>query len=464
MKITQEEVVDRQTVLNIDLEDEDLNPYLDQGYRKVVQRTNIPGFRKGKAPRRIIEAYLGRESLLNEVLDTMLPEVTGLAIDEQKLDAAGLPRIELLDLSPLTFKATVPLVPTVELGPYRAIRIEAETKEVNDEDVEQHIDQLRHVEASWEPVERPVKMGDMVTMVVKGESEGDTIIDESDAVFILDEDGVIPFPGFSQNLEGMEKEGPKEFDLSVPEDHFDSNIAGKECHFSATVREIKERVLPELDDEFARGVGDGYDSLEDLTKSIREELETEAENETKQKYRDAVMDALLENATIEMPPLLVEHEIDHIEADRARILERANIRIDDYLKSIGKSEEEMRAELEKDALDKLNRTYVISKITELEGLEVSDEEVDARIQTLIPEGEEQSDRFQNDEGVKSSVLRMLVVEKAMDRLAVIAKGEAPPLDEGQSEEDEPVNSDVEQEDETQDESPEKEGGSDDQPA
>ena len=101
MKVNQEEVVDRQTVLNIELEDEDLDPYLDRGYRRVVQRTVIPGFRKGKAPRRIIENFLGRESLLNEVLDSMLPEVTNLAINEQEIDAAGLPRIELLNLTPL---------------------------------------------------------------------------------------------------------------------------------------------------------------------------------------------------------------------------------------------------------------------------------------------------------------------------------------------------------------------------
>jgi len=149
VKITAEEAVDRQTVLQIELEDEDLDPYLDRGYRKVVQRTIIPGFRKGKAPRRIVETYIGRESLLNEVMDDMLPEVTVRAIEEQALDAAGLPRIELIGLEPFTFKATIPLVPEIDLGAYRDIRIEQEPAEVTQEDIDNRLDQVRQSQATW---------------------------------------------------------------------------------------------------------------------------------------------------------------------------------------------------------------------------------------------------------------------------------------------------------------------------
>ncbi|MCH9009270.1 MAG: hypothetical protein IIC21_01430, partial [Chloroflexi bacterium] len=174
MKITQEEEVDRQTVLHIELDEEDLDPYLDRGYRRVAQRTAIPGFRKGKAPRRIIEQFLGREVLLNEVLDTMLPEVTGRAIDEQSIEAVGLPQIELLDLDPLTVKAVVPLVPDIDLGSYREIRVEEETTEVGEEDIQSRLEQLQHSMASWEPVQRPVVLGDMVTMKAEGTADGNT--------------------------------------------------------------------------------------------------------------------------------------------------------------------------------------------------------------------------------------------------------------------------------------------------
>jgi len=132
VKITQGEIEDRQTVLRVELEDEDIATYLDQGYRRLVQRTSIPGFRKGKAPRRIVENFLGRESLINEVIDSMLPEVTTKAITEQELDAGGLPSIELIEMDPFTFEATVPLTPEVDLGQYSDIRVEQEAAEVTE--------------------------------------------------------------------------------------------------------------------------------------------------------------------------------------------------------------------------------------------------------------------------------------------------------------------------------------------
>ena len=152
MKITQDEVVERQTVLHIELEDNDIDPYLDRAYRRVVQRANVPGFRKGKAPRRIIEQYFGRESLLNEVLDSMLPELTGKAITEKDLDAVGLPSIDLEGLEPFQFSAIVPLRPEVDLGEYKSIRLNREEPSLPDDAVDERIEQLRVSVASWEPV------------------------------------------------------------------------------------------------------------------------------------------------------------------------------------------------------------------------------------------------------------------------------------------------------------------------
>ena len=172
MKITQDEVVERQTVLHIELEDEDLEPYLDRGYRRVVNSAMIPGFRKGKAPRLIMERYLGRESLLNEALDFMLPDVTQRAVKAQELETAGTPRVELVELEPVSLKATVAFPPLVDLGSYRDIRVEEEIVEVTEEDVQKNLDELLEKAASWEPVERSVSAGDMVTMAVEGRRRG----------------------------------------------------------------------------------------------------------------------------------------------------------------------------------------------------------------------------------------------------------------------------------------------------
>ena len=428
MKISQEEVVDRQAVLHIELEDEDLDPYLDRGYRRLAQRTLIPGFRKGKAPRHVVERYVGREGLLNEVLDSMLPEVTSRAIAEQELETASLPQIELVELDPVKLKATVPLTPEVDLGPYRDIRIAQEegkgAEGVTDEMVQQRLEALRRQLASWDPIDRPVEMGDMVTLQATATVEGRTVMDEKDAVFVLDEDGTRPFPGFSQRLVGLTKGEPAEFTLPIPEDHEDSTIAGKEVLVSATVGEVKEMVLPELDDEFGKSVGDGYESLEALRQEVERQLKAEAEDSATQRYRESVVTALVETATIQFPPLAAEHELEHMEDEQARGLSRVNVRMDDYLMSIGKTREEMREELREEAVQRLKRSAALSKMAQLEEIEVSGQEVDERMKTLFADSSKQVPSPEATEELKGSVQRMLLVEKAVDRLVAIARGEA----------------------------------------
>ena len=425
MKVTQQEVVDCQTVLHIELEDQDLETYLDQGFKRVAPRTVIPGFRKGKAPRRIVEQFLGRESLLNEVLESMLPEVTEQAITGQELDASGMPQIELQNLAPLTLQATVPLAPEVHLGPYENIRIPDEPVDVTDEDIQKRLEELLQSQTSWEPVERPVRMGDMVTMKASGKVEGRTILDENDSVFFLDENNTRPFAGFSQHLVGLEKDEPYEFNLTVPEDFADGAIAGKDAEFSVTLSEIKERILPELDDEFAKGFGDGHESVAALREQVEEDLKSEFERETNLRYRDSVVNALLEGTTIELPPVLVEHEMDHMERDQARLLSRLNVRADDFLQSIGKTEEEMREEMRSKTVADLSRTFALSKVAELEGLEVADAEVEERVESVFSGSPEQSQRPPNTDELKSSVRKMLLRDKSVDWLIAVAKGESP---------------------------------------
>ena len=417
MKITQEEVVDHQTVLQIELEDTDLGPYLDRGYQRLSPRTVIPGFRKGKAPRRIVENFLGRESLINEVLDSMAPEVAERAIEEQSLDAFGPPRLELMDLDPFTLKATVPLTPDVDLSHYKEIKIEPQPVEVTEKDTDDRIDQMRHSAGTWDPVDRPVALGDMVTMDAEGKVGDKEIINEKGAVYFLDEDGDRPLPGFAQKLVGATTEAPAEFALNIPSDHSDTTIAGQEALFSVIVNEIKERNLPDLDDEFAKGAGDGYDDLAALRESVEEELKQEGEERNAHQHREDVISALVDGFSIELPTVTLEREVEHMEADRAVFLQRLNIRVDDYLQSIDKTAEEARSEMEEEAVRRLHRTFAISRIVELEGVEVPDDEVDARIDAL------KSGRDVKEISV-DAVRESLLAEKAVDRLVAIAKGEA----------------------------------------
>ena len=424
MKITQEEVVDRQTVLLIELEDDDLGPYLDRGYRRVVQRISVPGFRKGKAPRWRVEQVVGREGLINEVLDTMLPEVTDRAISEQELDAAGLPRLELVEISPFSLKATVPLVPKIDLASYTDIRIPVEPVEVTEEDVDQRLEQLRESMAAWEPVDRPVQAGDLITMAAVGTVAGRTVLNEPNAVYFVDEDSTRPFPGFSQQLVGIESGSAKAFELELPADFMDQTIAGGRVGLTVTASEIKERILPELDDEFAKGVGDGHESLDALRQEVNKELATEAEQASDRRYRDAVLQALVDGAEVELSPLMVEHEAEHIQDDQARVLSQINVRMDDYLRSLGKTAEEMRTETQDEAIGRLKRTFLLTRVAEAEDMTVSDEEVEEKVSEMLSESREGAPQVEDSDELRGSLRRSLLVEKTIDRLVAIAKGQA----------------------------------------
>ena len=458
MRITQGEIVDLQTVLHIEMEDEDIRPYLDIGYQKVRPHISFPGFRKGRVPRHIVMQFVGKEALLNEVLDTMLPEVTGRAIDEQELQPGGMPDMEVLDLDPVTFKATVPLRPEVELGDYRDIRVEVEQSEVGEEDVQERLERLRGSMASWEPVERPVEMGDMVTMTATGTVEDETILDETDTVYLLVEDADRPFPGFPEALVGAELDTPKEFELTVAEDFPVEQVAGKPVNVSVTVSDVKVQILPELDEEFAQGIGEGYDSLEALREQVEEELKTESENASEQELRESAMSSLLEGATAVIAPVIIDHEVEYMLNEQAQTLARMNIRMDDYMRSVGSSEDEFREQLRDEAINRIKRAITLDKLGEAEGIEVTDDDVEERIQTLFQEGrEELADEFEMPEitdDMRTSVRRMMHSEMVMDRLVAIAKGEAPELPEATEQatpEAEPESDETDDSDETKSE-------------
>tara|TARA_B100001123_G_scaffold196305_2_gene223629 strand:- start:1147 stop:2499 length:1353 start_codon:yes stop_codon:yes gene_type:complete len=422
VKITQDEVVERQTTLHIELDDEDIDPYLQRAYSRVVQNVNIPGFRKGKAPRSIIEQYFGRESLLNEILDSMLPELTGKAITEEDIDAVGMPSIDLEGLDPFQFSAVVPLKPDINLGEYKSIRVEKETPSLPDDAIDERIEQLRLSVASWEPVDRTVQTGDMVSTQIKGTLDDEVILDESDAVYLVNEDIGRPFPGFSDKLVGLESDEPSSFDLDIPEDFQDENLAGKNISFEVNIKDIKERVLPELDDAFAQSIGEGYESLEDLREEVDKSIINEAETEASRAHRENVIQALLESATVELPPLLIEHESTHMVEEQERMVTQANMVLDDYLASIGKTRTELEEESRDEAIGRLTRSFVLSALADEENIDISDDEITERIEELFSNSDEEKPDSSQTAEMMDYMRRSMRMEQTMTRLEDIAEG------------------------------------------
>lgn len=435
MRITQGETVDLQTVLHIELEDADTAPYLDMGYRKVRPHITYPGFRKGRVPRHIVMQMVGREAILQEALDSMLPEIAGKAIAEQQIEMGGMPSMEVLDLDPVTFKATVPLRPQVDIGAYRDIRVETESAEVGEDDVQERLEQLQRSMSSWEPVERPAQMGDMVTMTATATAEGESVLDETDTVYLLDADATHPFPGFSDALVGAELDAPREFNLDVPADFENDGVAGKQVRVTVTVTDAKEQILPELDEEFAQGVGEGYDSLEALREQIQTELETEAENAALQRLNEAALQRLMDGASAEIAPMIIDNEVNYMMNEQAQMLAGMNIRMDDYIRATGATETEVRDSLREEALNRIKRSLALAKLSELEGIEVSDEDVEERIEFVIERQRQAADNAaaadaelpEITDDVRERVRQGLHTEKTLERLIAIAKGEAPAL-------------------------------------
>ena len=256
VKVSTQRLPESQVALEIEVDAEQMERSLDRAYRKLVQRVEVPGFRKGKTPREMFERHIGRDRLVREALDILIPEAYNKAIDEQDIDAIDQPSIELLKDEPLAFKATVPVRPTVDLGDYKKVRIEREFVFVDEADVDQSIEELRHRYALHEPVERPVEAGDIVRADVQVMIDGREVYKDDDAEFRLRDGATILLPGFVEGLIGAEKGVTKDIPVKTPDG--EQPLSDKAGTATVTVKEIKAERLPELNDDFAREVGEGF--------------------------------------------------------------------------------------------------------------------------------------------------------------------------------------------------------------
>lgn len=437
MKVTQGEVEERQVTLRIELDDDDLEPYVERGYRQVVGKMRIPGFRPGKAPRKIVEGMVGREGLLSESLEFLVTDAISKAVEEQGIDSVGLPQLENVDLDPVVVEAAVALNPVLDLGDYRSIRLEEDRVEVSDEDLQEELENLRKQQSSWEPVERAVAHDDLVTMNVAGTIGDVKIIDESDSQYLVDPASTLPFAGFAAELEGLEVDKPAEFTLDVPGEYADNEIAGKQVEFTVTITDVKQRLLPELDDEFAQSVRDECETLDDLKERLRSDIENAAQRQNEHEYRELALEELVVNADMEIAPLLIRYEVERMEERREEMMERMGISEEDYTRFSGRTTEQINDEMREEAVEKLNRSYAISAFIEQEALEINDDELNGRLKELARQGDESTGRKLTNkelrsERVRSTVRESLLVEKALERLVLITKGQA----EDDTEEDE----------------------------
>ncbi len=441
MKVTRDNSSPIEVTLTVELATEDENPFIDRSYRRVVSRLNIPGFRRGRAPRHIVESMMGRTALLQEALEFMVPETLDKVLQDEEVSAFGEPSIEVTELEPVSFTATVPLEPTVDLRDYRDIRVESDPVEVTDEEVDGVLDRVRDEQAVWEPVERAAEYGDRLNLNVLGTMDEETVVEDEDVEYIPNEENVLPFPGFAPNLVGLSEDDESEFTVTVPEDYPREQYAGKDIQFQVSVLSVKEKSVPELDDEFAKSVGEGFDDLEALRTSIRDSLTGQAENAARNELEQKSLEALCEVAVVNASPLLFERELEAMQADRERMLRQQGLDLATYLRFMGKSPDEFLDEMRPNAERRLVSALVMRKLAEVEEIEVSDEDIQSETDRLLDlsSGDEEQDEsnldslreFLGSESTRDNIRSTLHSRRVMERLTDIAQGK---LDEDNDEE------------------------------
>ena len=432
MEVTRELDSSTEVTLNISMDAEDEEPFLNRSYRRLAGRVRIPGFRPGKAPRSVVESHLGRATLVQEALEFMIPESLDQVLREHEIRAFAEPELEVIDLEPVSFKAVVPLEPEVDLGEFRSINASAPPVEIGDEDVTRVLENLQYESAPWEPVERPVAFGDLVTLNVKGTIAGEDAIDDEAVDYVPQLENDLPIPGFSVYLEGMTEGQEKDFTLSVPEDHYQENYAGKDCHFHVEIIAVKEKQLPELDDEFAKGVRDGFESMEALSDHIRGRLTEDGEATAQRELERSVLDEVKKLATIQASELIYQREMESIREDHQRTLRNQRLDMDTYLRFIGQTAEEFEEQLRPQAEDRLSTFLVMRKLAEEESIEVEAADIDAEIDRLTENSAEESAdnlrRVLNSEDSRESLRSSLLNRKVLARLVEIALENGPAED------------------------------------
>lgn len=438
--------------LKIELAPEEVDGALDRTYRTLVQRVTVPGFRKGKAPRAMVERMVGREFFLAEATEEAVRWGYRKALTEEKLSPIDQPEIDLEDheaeghdhqhVEPgeaFHFEATVSVRPEIQLPDYRSIRIERDQQPVTDADVDDLLEDLRRRNATLEPTVRAAQIGDVVTTNLTARVEGQEVFNRENFDYELrDEEAEGPdsvFPGLSAELVGVNRGDIKEIALTLPELYPEGEYAGKTMFLRLLVKEIKRKILPEADDDFAQSVSE-HQTLEDLRTALRANIEMERKLAADEKLIQEAVDAVTERTFVEIPPVLIEDELDRMEDEMKDTLERARLSFDSYLEATQRTEAALRNEWRESATRNVKATLVLSAVADTEEIEIANDEITRALEDLfrgasIAESERR--RMRSSATVRTNVRNRLRRSRAIQRLVELMSG---------GEEVEPVAADV----------------------
>ena len=484
LTIHTEEDDQRQLIVTVEVDEDRVKKAMRDVARELAREVHVPGFRKGKAPYQVILRRVGEETLRTEAIEKLAQPVFEEMMDELNPDIYSQASLDDIQERPLVMKYTIPLSPAVQLGDYRELREEIEEPQVTEEALDEALERIRARHQVLEEVERPVEVGDVAVLSGLGrllpladefdeeeeeEEEEETAVtpdeelddeefddewdddddddddddeydDEYDDDILFDEDHTemlmdpeILFPGtpFVEHIIGLSAGEEKNFDFVFPADYEDEHLAGRTARVSVRIATVKNRILPELDDELAQKEG-SYQSVEELRDSTRQNLQEQAEAGMKNDLIEKMVDALLEDATIVYPPSAIDKEIDNmVEGLKNRVTEYG-WEWEDYLRLQHKDEDDLRDEYEVTAVQRLERQLVLQQFILEEKLRITPEDLNERLEERLgkfenPELRESMREFMQSEYGIQMMGSEILMDKAYERIKAIFRGEAPDL-------------------------------------
>ena len=409
--------------LRVEIPPERLQAAIAEAVRHLSQRTKVPGFRPGKAPRGVIEAVLGKDAVLDEAVDHAVERAYRDALIQQDILPLTNAAVEVeqgIEGKPVIFTATVQVRPEVKLGDYRAFNFSPTIETIGDAEVDRVVEELRDQNATLAPVEdRGAKAGDYAVIGYVGTRDG-VAFEGGSATrmpLILGEERLIP--GFEEHVIGLEPGGSTGFDITFPADYAEASLAGQTAHFEVELKELREKVLPPGDDDFARAMG-AFDDQAALRRDIKARLERNALDRARHDFADRIIEYATSNADLELPDILVDQEVEVMHDEFRASLARQGITEEAYLKVVEKTEADMHTEFRPNAEKRVRVLLVLSKVAEAEGIVIADAAVEAEVRRArerYAKDRKTVAYFESERGrsfIRSTLRRSRVVEALID--------------------------------------------------
>ena len=405
--------------LTIEVSAEDVEKALQQAYLKERKRISLPGFRKGKVPRQVIEKMYGPEVFYDEAANHMISEAYGKAYDECELEIASQPKVEIVQLEkgkPFIFTAEVAVKPEVTLGEYKGLKVDKVSAEVTDEEVDAEIEKERERNARTVDVtDRAVQDKDQITLDFEGFVDGTAFEGGKGEDYPLTIGSGAFIPGFEDQLIGAEIGKETEVKVTFPEEYQAKELAGKEAVFKCTVKTIKVKELPELDDEFASDVSEEGETMEEYKAEVMRKLKESKEREAKEKKENQVVEQAVANAEIDLPEPMVDLQARQMADDFARRIMQQGMTLEQYFQFTGLSEEKMMEELKPQAEKRIRTRLVLEAIVAAENIEVSDERLEEELKKMAEAYQMEVDKLKEfmGENEKKQMKEDIAVQEAV---------------------------------------------------